>query len=101
MAGAEQQDDVVPPEGDTDELVAQIRELVGSDPAEVRQVVAEVLAALDRVAGGALRDQLPAAIRLAPEHRQSAADGLLTVDPGGPTATEPVGPDAAGYRPAG
>ncbi|MEU8371925.1 hypothetical protein AB0C22_02245 [Micromonospora sp. NPDC048894] len=45
------------------ELAAQLRELVGADPVEVRQVVAEVLGALDRAAGGALRDQLPAAIR--------------------------------------
>ncbi|MFC4148928.1 hypothetical protein ACFO0M_21955 [Micromonospora mangrovi] len=51
--------------GDDDaaELVAQLRELAGADPADVRQVVAEVLAALDRVAGGALREHLPEAIR--------------------------------------
>ncbi|WP_091244383.1 hypothetical protein [Micromonospora matsumotoense] len=55
------------PPGTTDhdaiELVAQLRELAGADPAEVRKVVAEVLGALDRAAGGALRDQLPATIR--------------------------------------
>ena len=39
-------------------------ELAGADPADVRQVVAEVLAALDRAAGGALREHLPEAIRL-------------------------------------
>lgn len=39
---------------ETAELVAQIRELAGDDPADVRQVVAEVLAALDRVSGGDL-----------------------------------------------
>ncbi|MCI4063766.1 hypothetical protein MRQ36_14690 [Micromonospora sp. R77] len=51
--------------GDDDaiELVAQLRELAGADPGDVRQVVAEVLAALDRVAGGALREHLPEAIR--------------------------------------
>jgi hypothetical protein len=51
--------------GDDDaaELVAQLRELAGADPTDVRQVVAEVLAALDRAAGGALREHLPEAIR--------------------------------------
>ncbi|TDB82167.1 hypothetical protein [Micromonospora sp. KC721] len=48
---------------DAAELVAQLRELAGADPADVRQVVAEVLTALDRVAGGALREHLPATIR--------------------------------------
>jgi hypothetical protein len=48
---------------DAEELVAQLRELAGADPADVRQVVAEVLAALDRVAGGALREHLPKTIR--------------------------------------
>ncbi|MEH1099091.1 hypothetical protein [Micromonospora sp. CPCC 205561] len=56
--GAEVADD------DAAELVAQLRELAGADPADVRQVVAEVLAALDRVAGGALREHLPETIRL-------------------------------------
>lgn len=49
---------------DAAELIAQLRELAGADPGEVRQVVAEVLAALDRAAGGALRDHLPETIRL-------------------------------------
>lgn len=52
-----------PTDDDAAELAAQLRELAGADPAKVRQVVAEVLGALDRAAGGALRDQLPAAIR--------------------------------------
>ncbi|MCX4468827.1 hypothetical protein OOK41_00600 [Micromonospora sp. NBC_01655] len=52
------------PSDDAVELVAQLRELAGVDPADVRQVVAEVLAALDRAAGGALRDHLPEAIRV-------------------------------------
>ncbi|MGR6316717.1 hypothetical protein Q2K19_09445 [Micromonospora soli] len=60
MTGAEQ--------GTTDddaaELIAQLRELAGADPADVRQVVAEVLAALDRAAGGALREHLPETIRV-------------------------------------
>ncbi|WP_089154935.1 hypothetical protein [Micromonospora sp. NBS 11-29] len=49
---------------DAAELIAQLRELAGADPTDVRQVVAEVLAALDRAAGGALRDHLPESIRL-------------------------------------
>ncbi|MEV0809379.1 hypothetical protein [Micromonospora sp. NPDC050200] len=49
---------------DAAELIAQLKELAGADPADVRQVVAEVLAALDRAAGGALRDHLPEAIRV-------------------------------------
>ncbi|WFE37940.1 hypothetical protein [Micromonospora sp. WMMD998] len=49
---------------DAAELVAQLTELAGADPVAVRQVVAEVLAALDRAAGGALRDHLPETIRL-------------------------------------
>jgi hypothetical protein len=57
-AGAEATDD------DAAELIAQLRELAGADPADVRQVVAEVLAALDRAAGGALREHLPETIRL-------------------------------------
>ncbi|SCL17158.1 hypothetical protein GA0070624_1222 [Micromonospora rhizosphaerae] len=48
---------------DAAELIAQLKELAGADPADVRQVVAEVLAALDRAAGGALREHLPATIR--------------------------------------
>ncbi|MFB9236974.1 hypothetical protein ACFFWC_15660 [Plantactinospora siamensis] len=47
---------------DAADLADQLRELAGSDPAAVRQVVAEVLAALDRASGGALRDQLPGAL---------------------------------------
>ncbi|MFB9854601.1 hypothetical protein ACFFMR_29890 [Micromonospora andamanensis] len=49
--------------GDAAELVDQLRELAGADPADVRQVVTEVLAALDRAAGGTLREQLPETIR--------------------------------------
>ncbi|MFF5172716.1 hypothetical protein ACFY3U_08790 [Micromonospora sp. NPDC000089] len=52
-----------PTDADAADLVAQLRELAGADPADVRQVVAEVLAALDRAAGGALREHLPQAIR--------------------------------------
>ncbi|MFG2061542.1 hypothetical protein ACGFIK_08960 [Micromonospora sp. NPDC048871] len=50
-------------DGDAAELVAQLRDLAGADPADVRQVVSEVLAALDRAAGGALREHLPETIR--------------------------------------
>ncbi|MEU7615064.1 hypothetical protein AB0M91_02100 [Micromonospora rifamycinica] len=63
MTGAVPTDPPAPTDGDAAELAAQLRELAGVDPAEIRQVVAEVLGALDRAAGGALRDQLPAAIR--------------------------------------
>ncbi|GIJ23375.1 hypothetical protein [Micromonospora lutea] len=49
---------------DAVELIDQLRELAGADPAEVRQVVSEVLAALDRAAGGTLREQLPETIRV-------------------------------------
>ncbi|HEX2773129.1 MAG TPA: hypothetical protein VHN18_11960 [Micromonosporaceae bacterium] len=47
------------PERDTSDLIAQIRELTVDDPEAVQQVVAEVLAALDRVTGGAFHDRLP------------------------------------------
>ncbi|WFE63477.1 hypothetical protein [Micromonospora sp. WMMD714] len=63
MTGAAPTEPPAPTGDDAAELAAQLRELAGVDPAEVRQVVAEVLGALDRAAGGALRDQLPASIR--------------------------------------
>lgn len=47
------------PEPASNDLVAQIRDLTTDDPEAVRQVVAEVLAALDRVTGAAFRDPLP------------------------------------------
>jgi hypothetical protein len=53
----------MPGDDDATELVAQLRELAGANPADVRRVVAEVLTALDRVAGGALREHLPEAVR--------------------------------------
>ncbi|MEV4626593.1 hypothetical protein AB0J90_09940 [Micromonospora sp. NPDC049523] len=70
MAGAQRQPDGddwsaaaehgAPADTDAAELIAQIRQLAAdADPAGVRQVVAEVLSALDRAAGGALREQLP------------------------------------------
>jgi hypothetical protein len=67
-----------PPTGtDAAELVAQIRQLAGADPAGVQQVVADVLAALDRAAGGALRDQLPDGLLFAggSDRAESAPDG--------------------------
>jgi hypothetical protein len=64
MTGAEPANGATATNEDTAELIAQLRQLAGADPADVRQVVAEVLAALDRAAGGALREQLPKAIRL-------------------------------------
>ncbi len=63
MTGPDRADLTAPTDDDAAELVAQLKELAGADPADVRQVVAEVLAALDRAAGGALRDHLPATIR--------------------------------------
>ena len=67
-------------DGDAAELIAELRNLAGDDPAGVRQVVAEVLAALDRVAGGALRDELPEVIRRDTDH---------VVPPGRPEAPTP------------
>ncbi|MEU8179827.1 hypothetical protein AB0B85_07555 [Micromonospora sp. NPDC049044] len=64
MTGADPADAVAATDDDAAELVAQLRALAGADPVEVRQVVAEVLAALDRAAGGALREHLPEAIRV-------------------------------------
>ncbi|MFY1587368.1 hypothetical protein ACN267_22985 [Micromonospora sp. WMMD734] len=63
MTGVVPTDPAIPADDDAAELVAQLRELAGADPAEVRQVVAEVLGALDKAAGGALRDHLAGAIR--------------------------------------
>ncbi|MER7455585.1 hypothetical protein [Micromonospora sp. NPDC126480] len=63
MTGPDRGDFTAPTDDDATELVAQLKELAGADPADVRQVVAEVLAALDRAAGGALREHLPATIR--------------------------------------
>ncbi|MEV4723365.1 hypothetical protein [Micromonospora humida] len=63
MTGVAPTDPTAPADDDAAELVAQLRELAGADPTDVRQVVAEVLGALDRAAGGTLRDHLSAAIR--------------------------------------
>ncbi|MFI2662420.1 hypothetical protein [Micromonospora carbonacea] len=81
MTGADQAGGA-PPDDDAAELVAQLRDLAGADPADVRRVVAEVLAALDRVAGGALREHLPESIR--------ADAGLDAVADAGMNATVPV-----------
>ena len=44
---------------DTVDLIAEIRQLAeGADPDGVRQVITDVLSALDRVANGMLRDQI-------------------------------------------
>ncbi|MEW2426802.1 hypothetical protein AB0877_02180 [Micromonospora sp. NPDC047644] len=64
MTGADPADPVAATDDDAAELISQLRELAGADPVEVRQVVAEVLAALDRAAGGALREHLPETIRV-------------------------------------
>ena len=63
MKGPNRTDPPVATDDDAAELIAQLKELAGADPADVRQVVAEVLAALDRAAGGALREHLPETIR--------------------------------------
>jgi hypothetical protein len=78
---------VAPLEGtDAAELVAQIRHLAGADPAGVQRVVADVLSALDRAAGGALRDQLP--------------EGLsLGTGPGRPPGRPDRAPDRPGRAP--
>jgi hypothetical protein len=47
------------PDRETSDLIAHIRELTMDDPQAVQQVVAEVLAALDRATGGAFHDRLP------------------------------------------
>jgi hypothetical protein len=73
---------------ETAELIAQIRELAGQNPADVRQVVAEVLAALDRVTGGAFGDQL-AAGRSADRAASGPAD-----DPGAAAAGGDLPPPA-------
>jgi hypothetical protein len=62
MTGSDRAD-ATTTDDDAAELIAQLKELAGADPGDVRQVVAEVLAALDRAAGGALREHLPATIR--------------------------------------
>ncbi len=66
MAADQQADgpELEDPEADAAELIAQIRQLAGSDPIGVQQVVADVLAALDRVTGGALREQFPEVVTL-------------------------------------
>ncbi|MEU8296194.1 hypothetical protein AB0C04_02755 [Micromonospora sp. NPDC048909] len=64
MTGPERAERAAATDDDAAELITQLRELAGADPADVRQVVAEVLAALDRAAGGALREHLPETIRV-------------------------------------
>ncbi|WP_329106485.1 hypothetical protein OG792_01115 [Micromonospora sp. NBC_01699] len=83
-----------PADTDAAELIAQLRQLAAdADPAGVRQVVAEVLSALDRAAGGALREQLPHGL-------PSAADPDLpgAADPDLPGAADP---DRAGAADSG
>ena len=85
MTGADQRaggegraaDEEPQPDAEAAELIAQIRQLAGPDPVAVRKVVADVLAALDRVTGGTLREQLPDDDRYGGEVRRdqsSAAD---------------------------
>lgn len=57
---------------DAADLAAQIRELAGCDPADVQRVVSDVLAALERVAGGRLHEPLA----------EPGAEGGRTTDPG-------------------
>lgn len=67
---------------DAVDLVAQIRQLAGCDPADVRRVVGDVLDALDRVAGGRLREQLPPDIRADIRSDFGGGEGGRTADPG-------------------
>ena len=55
-------------DGDAAELIAELRNLAGDDPAGDARSWRRSSAALDRVAGGALRDELPEAIRRDTEH---------------------------------
>ena len=73
------------PEAEAAELIAQIRELAGPDPVAVRTVVAEVLAALDRVSGGTLREQLPYE-----SERATEPDARMPELDEGPYPTDPV-----------
>ncbi|MDG4827982.1 hypothetical protein O7627_01530 [Solwaraspora sp. WMMD1047] len=73
---------------ETAELIAHIREVAGQNPADVRQVVAEVLAALDRVTGGALGDQLAAG------RSAGGAGAGLAGDPGAAAADGDLPPPA-------
>ncbi|WP_244366490.1 hypothetical protein [Micromonospora echinofusca] len=79
MTGTEHPAGVAAEGTDASDLVAELRQLAGADPAGVRQVVAEVLAALDRAAGGVLRDQLPEAIRRDVADAESAGSDRATV----------------------
>ncbi|WP_460914029.1 hypothetical protein [Plantactinospora veratri] len=78
--------ETVDPETEAAELIAQIRELAGPDPVAVRTVVADVLAALDRVSGGALREQLPYEHERVPDDDPAAAGGY-------PVEPHPVEPN--------
>ncbi|MFC6018694.1 hypothetical protein ACFP2T_21100 [Plantactinospora solaniradicis] len=78
-------DEAPGPEAEAAELIAQIRELAGPDPVAVRTVVAEVLAALDRVSGGSLREQLPYE-----SERATEADERMPELDDGPYPTDPV-----------
>jgi hypothetical protein len=78
MTGAGPPDGAPPAGTDTAELIAEIRLLAGADPGGVQQVITEVLAALDRAAGGALRDELPDALAL------GSGPGEPSIRSGGP-----------------
>jgi hypothetical protein len=76
-------DDDASAKADAADLVAQIRQLAEQDPAGVQQVVAEVLAALDRASGGRLRDQLPPGTPFGAGYTPAATS---RDDPAAPTA---------------
>ncbi|GAB3156024.1 hypothetical protein GCM10027290_53160 [Micromonospora sonneratiae] len=68
MTGVERLEADAHPAGtDAAELIDQLRQLAGADPAGAQQVIADVLAALDRAAGGALRAQSPDAFPFHPD----------------------------------
>lgn len=54
------------------DLAARIRQLAGCDPADVQRVIGDVLAELERVTGGRVRERLA----------EPGAEGGRTSDPG-------------------
>jgi hypothetical protein len=91
MTGAGQPEGAPTAGTDTAELIAQIRQLAGADPLGVQQVISDVLDALDRAAGGPLRDELPDALAFdcglgGPPMRSGDPDAVLPAEHGNPDA---------------
>lgn len=72
-------------------MIAQMRQLSADDPLAAQRLVTDVMAALDRATGGALREQLPDGVPvdgvLTSEVGAEAADGVLTSEVGAEAAT--------------